>query len=279
MSRIRIHGSSYSRCRSSSLLFVIAAAALALALACAASAWAGSSIEGVWAFDNGQIAITPTSNGTFVGTVVDETKFAECIHPVGQPIWTEITPQSDGSYWGHHQWYFEGTCAENPTPGPTAWRVRQEPDGSQYLRVCFSQPGTSQPTIPASGPEANVTYGCDDSALTAPLPVTASSGVAGERLSLPSAKQCLSGRLFKIHLRDPKYDPFKKVLVTVKGRKIATARHGVYVVATIDLKGFKRGAFTVEIRATTVLGHHLSGTRTYHTCARKAKKSKPGKLR
>jgi hypothetical protein len=253
--------------------------AAALALVGAASAGASSSIEGVWAFDNGQIAIASLPNGTFVGTVVEETQFAECAHPVGQPIWTGITPQPDGSYWGHHQWYFEGTCAKNPTPGPTAWRVRQEPDGSEYLRVCFSQPGASQPTIPASGPEANVAYGCDDSALTAPLPVAAtSSGAEGEHLSLPSARRCVSARRFKIHLRDPKYDPLKKVLVTIKGRRIATARQGGYVVATIDLKGFKRGAFTVEIRATTVLGHHLSVARTYHTCARRAKKSKLGKL-
>lgn len=244
-----------------------------------ASAGAASSIEGVWAFDNGQIAITPSSNGMFGGTVVDETKFAECAHPVGQTIWTGIAPQPDGSYWGRHQWYFEGTCAENPTPGPTAWRVREEADGSKYLRVCFSQPGTSQPTIPANGLETSVTYECVDSALTAPLPVVAAAGVVGEHLSLPSAKRCLSARLFKIHLLEPKYDPFKKVLVAIRGRKIATARRGDYVVATIDLKGFPRGAFTVNIRATTILGHHLSSARTYHTCAKRPIGRKPGKLR
>ena len=91
--------------------------------------------------------------------------------------------------------------------------------------------------------------------------------MASERLSLPSAKQCLSARLFKIHLADPKYDPLKTVLVTIKGRKIKTARQGHYFVATINLKGFPRGKFTVEISATTVLGHHLRGQRTYHTCA------------
>ncbi|HLM86614.1 MAG TPA: hypothetical protein VK272_10555 [Solirubrobacteraceae bacterium] len=255
---------------------IVAMVVLAVSIA---SAGAASSIEGVWAFDNGQIAITPSSNGTFVGTVVDETKFAECAHPVGQTIWTGIIPQPDGSYWGRHQWYFEGTCAENPTPGPTAWRVREEADGSKYLRVCFSQPGTSQPTIPANGLEANVTYECIDSALTAPLPIVAAAGVAGEHLSLPSAKRCLSARLFKIHLLEPKYDPFKKVLVTIRGRRTATSRRGDYVVATIDLKGFPRGAFTVKIRATTVLGHHLSSARTYHTCAKRPIGRKPGKLR
>ncbi len=241
-----------------------------------ASAGASSSIEGVWAFENGQIAVTPLSNGTFIGTVVDETKFAECVHPVGQEIWTNITPQPDGSYWGLHQWYFEKTCAINPMLGPSAWRVSEQANGAKSLRVCLSLPGTTQPTIPASGPEANVTYGCINSALTSPLP--AKSGVAGEHLSLPSAKKCLSARLFKIHLLEPKDDPFTKVAVTIKGHKIPTSRRGDYVVATISLKGLKRGSFTIKIRATTVLGHHLSGTRTYHTCAKKPKKSKPTKL-
>jgi hypothetical protein len=256
------------------LLLIVAA--VTLLLVSTASAIAGSSIEGVWAFDNGQIAIRPLSNGTFVGTVVDETKFAECTHPVGQLIWSEMTLQPDGSYWGHHQWYFEGTCAENPSPGPTAWRVEEATDGSKYLRVCFSRPETSQPTIPATGPEANVTYGCVNSALTAPLP-TSGSGVAGEHLSLPSAKRCLSARFFKIHLREPTYDPFKKVLVTLRGHKIKAVRRGDYVVSTIDLKGFPRGAFTLKIRATTVLGHHLSANRTYHTCVRRARGIKPTK--
>jgi hypothetical protein len=261
------------------LLLLATAAALALLL-CAASAGASSSIEGVWEFEHGEIAVQPaTAGGTFEGVVVQTTTFAECAHAEGEHIWTDMTEQPDGSFWGHHQWLFEKTCLKNEVPGPTAWRVEEEA-GRKYLRVCFSSPGTSQPTIPASGSETGVTYKCIDSKLTAALPVvngsggtggsqppgTPASGVLGERLSLPSSKQCLSGRLFKIHLLEPKYDPFKTVLVTIKGHKIATAHRGNYVVATINLKGFSRGAFTVKIRATTVLGHRLSGSRTYHTC-------------
>ena len=97
------------------MLAVTAASLLAIGVG---SASASSDIEGVWAFNGGQIAIQPLSNGTFVGTVVSETAFAECPHPVGQQIWTAITKQSDGSYWGLHQWYFEKSgCAVNPTLG------------------------------------------------------------------------------------------------------------------------------------------------------------------
>jgi hypothetical protein len=273
-----------------SLLLTFATATMLLLGA--SSAWAGSSIEGVWAFESGEIAIEQ-HDGALEGVVVGETKFKECVHPVSQHIWTNLTPQSDGSYWGLHFWYFEG-CDENPERGRAAFRVLEAPDGSKYLLVCLSYPGPTepQPTIAVNGTSEHASYGCIKSTLTAALPTTTPTttpGPAGatpgtttgevERLSLPSANKCLSARLFQIHLTEPKYDPFTTVTLTVKGKKIKTVRHGSYVAATINLKGFKQGKFTVTIHATTVLGHHLSGTRTYHTCAKAAKKHKPSKLR
>jgi hypothetical protein len=274
---------SVRRRRSPRSLLLVGATALALLLA-VASASASSSIEGVWAFESGQIAIE-TQNGKLEGVVVDATKFKECVHEVGQHIWTELALQPDGSYWGKHQWYFEG-CDENPELGRAAFRVLEASDGSKYLLVCLSYPGPSepQPTIAANGTSEHATYGCIKSTLTSPLPTTTTTTTTTkttgeiERLSLPSANKCLSARLFKIHLAEPKYDPFKTVVVTVKGKKVKTVRQGNYVVATINLKNFKKGKFTVAISATTVLGHHLSGKRTYHTCAKKTKSSKPGKL-
>jgi hypothetical protein len=263
-----------SRPRPTRLLLATAAAAL-LGVG-VASASAASSIEGVWEFGGGQIDIKPAANDTFVGIVTEATKFAECVHPVGQPIWTNMTLQPGGFYSGDHRWYIERTCALNPTLGPTAWRVLEEPDGYKYLDVCFSEPGTTQPTIAANGSSAGVTYKCFDSAHVASLPTGAAEAF---KASLPASKRCLSARLFKIHLAEPKYDPFKTVRVTLRGRRLATVRHGGYVVATIDLKGLPPGAFTVKIAATTVLGVHLSGSRTYHTCAKKPKKDKPSKLK
>lgn len=275
----------YSR-RPRSLPIGIAVTLLLLAVS-AASAGAASSIEGIWSFNGGQIGVQRLANGTYSGTVVVETKFAECAHPVGQEIWTGITAQPDGSYWGLHQWYFGGAaCEENPVRGLTAWRILEEGNGSYYLRVCFSHPGDSQPVIAANGaphgpaeyPAYHVTYGCTNSSLTAPLPAAGSDagGKAGkkETLTLPSVKKCVSARSFKIHLADPKYDPLKKVTVTFKGRRVATSRKGGYVVATINLKGLPKGSFTVKIHATTVLGHSLSASRTYHTCGKKNKKNK-----
>jgi hypothetical protein len=138
--------------RPRSLTLVIAAAMLLAVGVGTASAGATSNIEGIWSFNGGQIGVQRLSNGTFEGTVVAETKFAECSHPVGQQIWTGMTLQPDGSYFGFHQWYFAApTCVLNPTLGPTAWRVLEGTDGSHYLRVCLSHPGTTQPTVAVNG--------------------------------------------------------------------------------------------------------------------------------
>jgi hypothetical protein len=289
--------------RSKSLL--IATAATLLLCVGVASAGATPSIEGIWSFQNGAIGVQRLPNGNYEGIVVKEVTFDSCPHKVEEPIWTNITEQSgsNGLYTGGHQW-FHGSCARDNTPGPTAWRVITEPDGSYYLRVCFSSPGSNQqPTIAANGDprepsenaEYHVTYGCYSSQLISLLPsapgetphnpgssggsTTGKNGVSGikESLELPGAKQCLSGRLFKIHLPNPKYDPFKSVAITLKGHKIKTSRKGNYVVATINLRGLRKGAFTININATTVLGHHLTATRTYHTCVKKKVKHPRGK--
>jgi hypothetical protein len=259
----------------------VALAAIAALVAPTVSAGAASpaassaSIEGVWSFNGGTVAIQGQPGGTFNGTVVAPTKFAQCPHPVGEVMWTGMRPQADGSYWGYHQWYFETSeCVRNPTLGPTAWRVMQASSGTHYLLVCFSAPGSGQPTVAASGAHTNVSYGCFESARIAALPST--SGVNGfvRSVSLPSARRCYSRRVFRIHLRDPKYDPLKEVVVTIRGRKVAVVRRKKAFAATINLKGLPPGSFTLRIRATTILGHHLTGSRTYHTCARKPLRQK-----
>jgi hypothetical protein len=266
--------------RRPSLLAAIAATILLLTVGVATAV--ATPIEGIWSFGGGQIAIQPEGNGKFEGVVVAPTTFATCVHPDGQKIWKEITPLADGSYQGFHEW-FKSTeageeCTPNPTLGSTAWRVIEESGGSRYLRVCLSRPGTAQPTIPSGSSGVGATYGCVSSAPIAPLPSKSGTGAFKESLSAPTTTKCLSVRSFQIHLQDPKYDPFKTMVVTIKGKKLKTTRHGAFIVATINLKGFPEGAFKIKIVATTVLGHHLSATRTYHTCAKKAKKSKPKKL-
>jgi len=250
---------------------VILIAALLVAGALAAPARATPAIEAVWAFNGGQVAIQQQPDSSFAGTVDGPTKFALCSHPVGEVMWTHIRAQPDGSYWGLHQWFFETeACQHNPLLGPTAWRVMSDKGGGHHLLVCFSYPGTSQPTITAGGVAEHVTYHCFQSALLAPVPADATRAVAfAKSVTLPTNRRCFSRRVFRIHLRDPKFDPIKDVVVTIRGRRAAVLHRGKHLSATIDLRGLPKGKFTVRIRLSTVLGHHFSGQRRYHTCVRR----------
>jgi hypothetical protein len=254
-----------------------------------APAGAAPEIEGVWSFNGGQVAIHPTVNGQFAGVVVTPTKFSECVHRAGEVMWTGMTLQPDGSYWGFHQWLFETTCEPNPQPGPTAWRVLQKPDGSKYLYVCFSEPEKAQPTIAPNGSYANSTFGCEESAPTAPLPVVASgngSSGAGARsgaevitfrktVILPKVALCVKQHSLKVKLHDPRYDPLKEVVVTVRGRTVAKV-HGIdRLKRGIVLKGLPTGSYTIKIVATTVLDQKLSGRRTYHSCGKRSSRNIP----
>jgi hypothetical protein len=274
---------------------LIATVAIAVLAVNAVAAAATNEIEGVWSFNKGSVAIRPLSNGTFQGIVVAETQFGTCPHVPEEVMWTNIAPQPDGSFYGYHQWFSDtsGACTAEMPLGRTAWRVLHNSEGGRFLRVCFSHPGTSQPTIAPDGTSANATYGCVDSALISSLPVQAPTitptgqvGVKGfsetkgfsKSISLPSNKKCLSRRAFTIHLKNPANDPLKKVVVTIKGKKIKVTRHGNSFSAVIKLKGLPTGTFTVSVKATTILGHQLAGKRTYHTCHKK-RASKPKRLR
>jgi hypothetical protein len=240
----------------------------------AASAQADSPIEGVWSFNGGNVAIQAQPEGTFAGTVVAPTKFAQCTHPVGERMWTEMRRQPDGSYWGLHQWFFAtAECVPNPTLGQTAWRVLKTIKGDSFLRACFSEPGSdSQPTIAPDGATAGATFGCADSALVSPLPAV-SSDQFSRYVTLPSNKSCIARKKLRIRLRDPQNDPLDEIVVKLKSGKIRRRaklkRHGKTVTATLNLKGLPARPFTVTVRATTVLGSHLSGRRTYVLCAKK----------
>lgn len=237
---------------------------------------ATSPIEAVWAFNGGEVAVVQEAGGSYTGIVDAPTKFALCTHEDGEHVWSDIRPQPDGSFWGFHQWFFEtSACVRNPALGATAWRVMSAANGDRRLIVCFSQPGTSQPTISPTGLSAHVTYGCYESALLSAVPAQARSSsqaatdAFAQAVSLPGNRECFSHRVFAIHLSDPPYDPIRVAVVRLRGRRIAVVRRHSQLVSTIDLRGLPRGTFTVTISLTTVLGHHISGSRTYHTCAPK----------
>ena len=261
---------------------VLLAVASCLAVACAEAQATPSPIEAVWAFNGGEVAIVQQADGSYAGIVDAPTTFARCPHTVGERMWTGMHLQPDGSYWGLHQWFFETeACEKNPTLGPAVWRVVTGAGGTRSLHVCFSTPGSSQPRISPTGAPEAVTYGCFESARLAAVPVGSSpssrSGVEGflKAVGLPSNHVCLSRRAFRIHLHSPRFDPIEEAVVRIGGKRVAVVKRGKRLSSEIDLRGLPRGVFTVTVHLTTVLGHHLSGHRTYHTCVSRRRHKTP----
>lgn len=197
------------------------------------------------------------------------TRFARCTHEAGEPIWTDITRQPDGSYQGLHQWFFDtDDCPPNPTLGPSAWRVITTGDGSRFLRVCLSEPAGPQPAIGPGDETAGVGYGCFDSALIAPLPVSTLDEFT--TLSAAGPTGCLARKKLRLRFRNPATNPLKRVVVTLRGdgvrrRLRPKPRRGNFAV-TINLASLTASTFTVSVRITTVLGKKLRGKRTYERC-------------
>lgn len=240
-------------------------------LGAVSNAGAATPIEGVWSFNGGQVAVEANGDGSFRGVVVAPTKFSQCFHPVGEEVWSEIKPQSDGSYWGLHQWYFETSeCVPNPERGLTAFRVVTGADGSKSLEVCFSEPGSkSQPKIPPSGSPSGATYGCSNSAHISPLP-SVEPADAPKYILLPGNGLCLTRPKLKVRLRNPAGDPIVQAKVRLRSgklrRRAKLTKKSNGFVATLNLRGLTKPKFTVSVKVTTALGHTLTRKRSYRLC-------------
>jgi hypothetical protein len=242
----------------------------------AATASAAAPIEGIWSFNGGEVGIQRQSDGTFTGIVVAPTKFSQCLHPTGEQVWTQINEQPDGSYFGLHQWYFEtSNCVANPTLGLTAWRVLSTESGQRFLRVCFSEPGSSpQPEIAASGDTTGATFGCQDSQRVSALPELSPTDL--ERyLTLPSNGACYSRPKMRVRAVDPPSDPIEKFGVRLRSGKIhrqaKLKRRTSHITATLNLKGLSAPRFAVRIHLRTVLGEELTLKRVFRRCATPAR--------
>lgn len=251
----------------------------------ATSAGAVGSIERVWSFQEGAVDVAPEASGDFNGVVTAATKFAKCVHPVGQQMWLEMHLQPDGSYWGFHRWYYETeACALNPTLGPTAWRVIENKRKEEVLKVCFSYPESKsqpspQPTIAPDGTVANATYGCTESKPIAPLPTETGPGTSPGSpgtsttsadqpvVTLPPTTGCVALNSLTIKLHNPKYDPLKQVVVWVNGKKVVNLNGLKKLKRAIHLKHLPSGKFTVKVLAVTILKHRLTGSRSYTGCS------------
>jgi len=87
-------------------------------------------------------------------------------------------------------------------------------------------------------------------------------------VTAPSNTRCLSRRNFPIHIQQIKGLSYRRATVEVNGRRVAVVRAG-RLKAQVDLRGLPKGRYTVTIKVLTTSGRTLTGTRAYHTCARK----------
>jgi hypothetical protein len=95
----------------------------------------------------------------------------------------------------------------------------------------------------------------------------ASRAAVAQAFGLPSARRCVSRRRFAIRLRVPRGVRVRSARVVVNGRTTTARRQGGRFVATVDLRGLRRGRFTVAITVETASGRTLKGSRRYRTCA------------
>jgi hypothetical protein len=102
---------------------------------------------------------------------------------------------------------------------------------------------------------------------------TAPPSKVAAAFGLPATKTCVSRRRFAVHIRRPSGVTIATVRVTLNGRAVKTRKVAGKFTATVDLRGLKKGAYTLAIRVTTASGKTLKGNRRYHTCASKRKGS------
>ncbi|HEX8122590.1 MAG TPA: hypothetical protein VF549_15125 [Solirubrobacteraceae bacterium] len=258
------------------------AALLALALTLAVTSPAAAQtdqIEAVWSFSGGEIAIDRQPDGSFVGSVVKPTTLAQCEHPNGEKIWTEIKAQPDGQYFGKHQYFNNADCSYT-NKGNTAYRLLKTPEGKTFLRVCFSKPENPelQPSIAPDGTESSTTNdGCRDSDFVSALPATPPK--LDDIVSLPKeTKGCASRRKFPIRLKEPPGDALLSAKVTLNGKSLKVVKSAGRLRSSVDLRGLPKGRYALKIVAKTARGRTIQGTRRYRTCGKVRRIGKVGPI-
>ena len=94
------------------------------------------------------------------------------------------------------------------------------------------------------------------------------SKVAGA-FGLPATRTCVSRRRFVVHIRRPAGVRIATARLTLNSKSLKVSKKAGRFSATVDLRGLKKGTYTLAIRVTTASGKTLKGKRRYRTCAPK----------
>ena len=184
--------------------------------------------------------------------------------------------------WRYHptftfQWLRDGQPIDGAT-GATYIATADDAGHSVTCRVSGSNGGGSaQADSNAVTPAAKPVVTTPPPTTTTPTPTVNPPppivNVTPAAVGLPSAKRCVSGRRFTIHLRRVRGERVASAKVFVKGKRVKTVK-GNQVSAAIDLRGLPKGKFVVRIVVTTVTGKRFAGKRTYRTCTGRRKGGK-----
>lgn len=223
--------------------------------------------------------ITPAGTATFFDT------------PTANSLPYGIAAGSDGRMWfAERNGDAIGVIATDATSGAdiTEYPVGHSNAGVQFLAAgpdCrmwfteFNESSVAAITTPACGaggqqqppspsPSVPPPLAAPVAVPGLPLPITLPTLSAASTVIFPSSHQCASRRKFAIRLHLPRGVTATNAIVLVNGKRAKVVR-GARLTSPIDLRGFVKGRFVVDITVHTNDGRTIHGTRRYHTCVSK----------
>jgi hypothetical protein len=141
------------------------------------------------------------------------------------------------------------------------------------------------PPAPAPTPSPAPVLTAAPKPVPTPAPVVAKSPPAfgkGGVAVLPSAKECVSRRKFRMRIKERPNFEISLASVFVNGKLTSTLKQKVFGklrhTARVDLRGLPKGTWKVRIVVVATDGRVVTGTRRYRTCSGKGGRPNKGPL-
>ena len=176
-----------------------------------------------------------------------------------------------------------GTGEDTPVGAPFEVEARSHPlvakvpEGQRLVLVVGA--GSDQIVADEQRPRIGVRSGgtlelpvvTGDAERTVPAPSgrtgpAAPGATGGGSAAMPEGRRCTSRRRFAITLRDSRGRSLRSARVRVNGGRVAVKRRRGRLVALVDLRGLRRGRYTVRVEGRTRGGRRVSAKRRYRTC-------------
>jgi hypothetical protein len=165
---------------------------------------------------------------------------------------------------------------QNGYEGPTSWFSGISTDtssGTVNFSPAIPPGGSAYFSLEAPPSAASIMVGTPTTTTPpAPAPkLPPAFGPNGVVQGFPSTHRCLSKRHFVIHIRRYPGITYVEAIVFVNHHTVGVrkSRKGQFS-APINLRGLPAGTFPVKMTVITTTGSVISGTRTYHTCRKRA---------